>query len=322
MAAINLVVQRSACNCKRIDWRRANIILDETLETFASQFQRSGSFPFVQLPIELRTMVYAYHFNQPPIKIYSTEWCPAGNLCPNNIFNANIPVGEIILASKTVYSEAMPMYFRTKDFIFWTSRSMSGFINRAGPFQRDYITSLAFGMDYYNDVIDTLEICRLAVQCTSLRKLSIMAYKAYAHPPRHPRLGRINKITESELFKTLSLSRNTASVEIDAEAEVATLLFVPSTERSFVHEIPSARGRTLISRTVATPEPLPQSPRTDFSPVTHAGTQALTVDPKRDILQNREQLWRRGTIAYGSTRHIHVPRGDYPGTIPIYNSWS
>lgn len=320
MAAINLVAQRSACNCKRIDWCRANIVLDETLETFAPQFQRSGIFPFMQLPLELRTMVYAYHFNQPAIKIYGTEWCPAGRLCPNNIYNANIPVSEIILASKTVYSEAMPMYFRTKDFLFWTSRSMADSINRAGPSQRDYITSVAFGIDYHIDAVDPLEICQLAAQCTSLRKLSFMAYKVYVNPPR---VRNVNKITESTLLKTLSLLRNIASVEIDTEAEVVTLLFVPSKERSFLHEIPSTRGRTLTSLTVTKPKPSSQSSTADFSAVVHADTQSNTADPERDMLENRfRKLWQRGTIAYGSTRRIQAPQGNHTGTRPIYNNWS
>lgn len=274
----------------------------------------------MQLPLELRTMVYAYHFNQPPIKIYGTEWCPAGKMCPNNIYNANIPVGGIILASKTVYSEAMPMYFKTKDFVFWTSRSMADFINRAGPFQRDYITSLAFGIDYHNDAVDILEVCQLAAQCISLCKLSFMAYKVYVNPPR---VRIINKITESTLLKILSLPRNTASVEIDTEAEVVTLLFVPSTERSFVHEIPSIRGRTLVSQTVTKPKPSSQSSRTDFSAVVHAGTQSITAHPERDKLEDRlQKLWRRGTIAFGNTRHIQAPRGNHSGTRPIYNNWS
>jgi len=318
MAVINFVARRRVCQCERIDWRRATINLDETLETFVPQFQRSDVFPFMQLPIELRTMVYAYHFNQRPIKIYTTRLCPAGNMCPNNIYNANIPVGEIILASKTVYSEAMPIYFRNKDFMFWNSRNMSVFINRAGPFQRDYITSLAFSMECYHEVIDALEISRIAVQCTSLRKLSIMAY---AKPPRVVP-GTITYITESELFRTLSLSKNIASVEIDAEAEVAILLFVPSTERSFMRETPSARGRSLIPQTLATPKPSSQSARTNFSPFTDTGTQALTVTHERDIAQNRQRPWRRGTIAYGSTRYIWLSREDDPGTIPIYDSWS
>lgn len=313
MAASNFVAQRTKCKCKRIDWCRATIALDETLESFAPRFQRSGIFSFMELPIELRLMIYAYHFSQPPIKIYGTELCSAGNMCPNNIYNANIPVGKMILASKMVYNEALCIYLQNKGFMFWSSRNMFVFVDRAGPFQRDYITSLAFGIENYNEVIDALAISRLAVQCKSLRKLSVMVYTGFPLP------GRINHMTERERFKTLSLSKNIASIEIDVIAEVITLLFVPWTERSSMQETPSARARTLCSQTTATPRPSLQAARTNFSSVTDAGNRALTAT---NIAQNRQRPWRRGSIDYESTRYIWISQQRCPGTISICDNWS
>jgi len=210
----------------------------------------------------------------------------------------------------------MPLYFRNKDFMFWNSRNMSIFLNRVGPFQRDYITSLTFSMECHDEEIDALEISRLAVECKSLRKLSIMAYAGF------PTLENIDHVTETELFKTLSLSRNIASVEIDAEAEVATMLFVPFSERSFMHETISARRRTLVSQTVATAKPSLQPARTNFSSVIEAGTQALILTHEYDMAQNRRRPWRRGTIDYDRTRYIWVSQEGFPGTIPICNNWS
>lgn len=313
MAAINLVKQRNACDCKRIDWCRATIALDETLESFAPRFQRSGMFPFMQLPMELRVMVYAYHFIQPPIKIYGTELCSAGHMCPNNIHNANIPVGKLILASKTVYNEALSIYLRNKAFLFLSLRNMSIFAKRVGPFQRDYITSLAFSIENYKQVIDALPISRLAVQCKSLRQLSIMVRTGSSRPRQFKRM------TERQFFQNLSLSRNIASVETDVVAEVITFLFVPWTERISMQETPSARGRTLVAQTTTTPKPSLQAARTDFSSVTDIGTRALTVS---HIEQHRQRPWRRGSIDYENRRQVWVPQPSGPGIISICDHWS
>lgn len=130
------------------------------------------AFLFMNLPVELRIMIYMSHFNRlddrkwPPATI---GCCLAGDFCPFRRYNHDVPVRRLLMVSRAVYEEAMPLYFRTKTFRFF-HHGLSTILSTIGPRHRRHITKLVF---LYN-VVKTTEDFPLLKDCPALTELTIL----------------------------------------------------------------------------------------------------------------------------------------------------
>ena len=144
-----------------------------------------SSFPFMELPVELRIMVYNYHFFQPvehPREgcdaIPHGDWdlcAPGGPACLHGITNGNVNLGNLWAASKTIYHEAMPIYFSRHHFQFPTLERLGKFLITISYYQRQYITKLSFVYRWKRSVpnFHVQESLRLLLQCPNLIELGI-----------------------------------------------------------------------------------------------------------------------------------------------------
>ena len=242
------------------------------------------------------------------------------------------PVGELILVSKTAYGESMPIYLRTKHFMFCNRHDMERFIHFAGPFQRDYITNSVFGIDDLRDE-EAVKVSQLVAKCTALRKLSIVAYSRNVMSAIPHRYRDIEQLAGSTGFKILAGLRNVASVRICPGADTTTLLFALSAEYNVIHEDLSAFGRLLISRARANPKPPSQNTRISLLPPLDSPDQTLTM--LHGFRYNYRYIpydfpdgfvWQRqrGTISYRSAspgRGTFIYGESLEG-VPIYNNES
>lgn len=115
-------------------------------------------------------MVYGFHFSQAKTPGTMGEFCPAGDGCPNRVYNEHIPVRAIILVSKTIYAEAMPMYYGSKQFRFKNVSTLQMFLQVIGPRQASYIQHISFT---YWGIGASQAFSRLG-KCISLRTLNII----------------------------------------------------------------------------------------------------------------------------------------------------
>ena len=178
--------QKSKCKCYQ-QWTSNELLLDEikasikrsvnTPSTTITLRKEVPSFRLMELPIEIRIMVYRQHFHQPRDAFKGSESCPAGNVCPYSIFNANVPVGKLIMASKSVYNEAMPIYLGDKEFKCSDFAYVRRFLTYLGPIQRNYITHISF--DFFLQKHGVHTTCQLLSQCTRLRRLE------FSHQEQH-----------------------------------------------------------------------------------------------------------------------------------------
>lgn len=218
--------QRKKCNCS-ILWESDALLLNAITATVnRSKFTRAGSssygedaskFTFMKLPLELRVMIYQQHFLQPRDAFIGCESCAAGTMCQYGIYNANIPVGELLLVSKTIYNEAMPVYFETKEFKFMGFGHMGLFLQSIGPRQRKFITHICIVDQGHNahDVPNgkpTSHIYKLLLECTSLRRLKVMQdhlsyYKDLNTSTKH------FEALEDRLLKAFSVSYHVYSTD-------------------------------------------------------------------------------------------------------------
>ncbi|KAL8822865.1 MAG: hypothetical protein Q9191_006407, partial [Dirinaria sp. TL-2023a] len=132
--------------------------------------ETEGKFPFMRLCPELRTIVYKFHFFQAKKPGTIGEYCPAGDRCPNRVYNGHIPVRAIILVSKTVYAEAMPLYYRSRHFRFSNVSRLQNFLQVIGPRQASHIQHLSFT---YSGIGASQAFSRLGM-CISLKTLNII----------------------------------------------------------------------------------------------------------------------------------------------------
>lgn len=102
------------------------------------------AFPLMRLPWEIRQRIYYLHFQQPKKQDAIGAECPAGDRCPIAVYNDFVPVRELILANKLIYHEAMPIYYRTKTFVFESVQSLWRFLRTIGPAQRSHVAHICF----------------------------------------------------------------------------------------------------------------------------------------------------------------------------------
>lgn len=112
-------------------------------------------FPFMKLPTELRVMVYNYHFFQAIEHLTPLCWAtvqpedvaectPGGPVCRLGVVNKGVHLGNLWIASKTIYHEAMPIYFSTHYFQFASIETLGDFLTTIPHYHRQHITKLRF----------------------------------------------------------------------------------------------------------------------------------------------------------------------------------
>ena len=116
-------------------------------------------FPFMKLPLELRTIVYKMHFSQAAELAYfpSSQFqfgAPAFQGCVFGTSNGGVPVRLLWTLSKDLYHEAMPLYFQTTKFIFNSLESLAHFLNVIGPYHRQHVTSVNLNSRKFDSSMD------------------------------------------------------------------------------------------------------------------------------------------------------------------------
>lgn len=137
------------------------------------------SFPLLRLPLEIRLLIYEFHFIQagePP-----TEIIPCRNYPYVSWITSQY---ELFTVSKQLYAEAMPLYFRTRIFRFIGSTNLIQFLSAIGPYQRQHIRHIS----YYIDLSFLRQVCKHLSRCPSLQRLSLTLQTArdssdYRHRP-------------------------------------------------------------------------------------------------------------------------------------------
>lgn len=160
-------------------------------------------FPFMNLPLELRTMVYKIHFSQPAephhfvpleqrLSLCYLDELPFGR-CPIRTFNEGVPVRQLWTLSKTLYHEAMPLYFQTTEFRFNSFNSLGQFLNVIGPYHRQHVTSVILNNCYFDSSEDNenclldheihsgLKALKLLRSCPVLRHVKITIPASVSH---------------------------------------------------------------------------------------------------------------------------------------------
>ena len=185
------------------------------------------TFPFMQLCPELRTMVYGFHFSQAKKPGTMGEFCPSGDRCPNRVYNEYISVRAIILVSKTVYAEAMPLYYRSKHFRFHNVSRLQNFLQTIGPGQASYIQHISFA---YLGIGASQAFSRLG-KCVSLRTLNIIIVETRDEPVEN----LMKKIGVSALLRsvrgvetvTVDISRCSKTTDYATFVNLLSLLKLP-----------------------------------------------------------------------------------------------
>ncbi|KAL8848700.1 MAG: hypothetical protein Q9221_006310 [Calogaya cf. arnoldii] len=143
-------------------------------------------FPFMKLPPELRVMVYNYHFFQPVEHLTPHSWTnfrpddvpeciPGGPICHLGIVNNRVHLGNLWVTSKTIYNEAMPIYFSTHYFQFASIESLGHFLTTIPYYHRQHITKLRLNYNKRAETnnFDIQQAGRLLSECPNLSELAI-----------------------------------------------------------------------------------------------------------------------------------------------------
>lgn len=182
-------------------------------------------FPFMKLPLELRTMVYKMHFAQPVIPRHIETVCSMPSLClsdvsplqrcPFGVVNGGVPVRVLWTLSKDLYHEAMPLYFRNTEFTFYTLESLAQFLDKIGPYHRQHLSSVNLSSPKYDSSIirdnwlsdsETyvgLQAVKLLRDCPALRRMK------FGLPPTASHMAET-----SEVFRALLEIRGLDSVDV------------------------------------------------------------------------------------------------------------
>lgn len=136
---------------------------------------KQPSFQLMKLLPELRLMVYKEHFfrNEGPLDNESV--CPAGMRCRFKPINGNVPVRMLLLASKTIYREAMPIYFRTANLYFARATSFFRFFDIIGKYQLQYVRRVTIGIKN----VPTKRLFNKLFECPALDTLTLTVPCSY-----------------------------------------------------------------------------------------------------------------------------------------------
>lgn len=103
-------------------------------------------FPFMKLPLKLRTMVCRVHFSQhaPPEQMLSL--CELDGIplrgCTVRTSNGGVPVRQLWILSKDIYHEAMPLYLQTTECRLNSFETLGQFLRVIGPYHRQHMISV------------------------------------------------------------------------------------------------------------------------------------------------------------------------------------
>lgn len=136
-------------------------------------------FPFMKLALELRTEIYKAHLKVPgTIAIFGGEYYNSVEVrrgCelyvqPQAQKKAfDISVLKLLAVSKTIFYEAVPVFFRYNTFRFDGLARLSTFLNCIGPIARRNVTSVSIG--YAGKA--PARAMKLLKGCIGLRELTI-----------------------------------------------------------------------------------------------------------------------------------------------------
>ena len=206
---------------------KARVAQEDTPAPPAPQGPPLASFPFMRLPLELRTKIYKMHFSQAAefTPFLSRRCClisPADLFGhPNNGFwtsNEGVPVRLLWTLSKDLYHEAMPVYFQTTTFTFNSLESLAHFLNVIGPYHRQHVTSVNLNSSKFYSSMDRenvsdaetyagLQAVKLLRKCPALR-----------HMQFNLPLVRYHLAETSEFFRAILKIRDLESVDIQPVA--------------------------------------------------------------------------------------------------------
>ena len=160
-------------------------------------------FPFMKLPLELRSIVYKIHFSQPGephhlvppsrshIHVVSTNF--RMDVAPSGLSMGGSCASTMVTFKKDLYHEAMPLCFQTTQFRFNSFMSLGQFLNVIGPYQQQHLTSVILddcrcdtsklSENYLSEnVIHAgLRAMKLLRSCAALRHLKITLPATVSH---------------------------------------------------------------------------------------------------------------------------------------------
>ena len=280
--------QKTNCKCYE-QWTSNELLLEEIKASIKRSVntpsmtitlrKEAPSFRFMELPVELRIMVYRQHFHQPRDAFKGSESCPAGNVCPYGIYNANVPVGKLIMASKSVYNEAMPIYLGDKEFRCFDLNYVRRFLSYLGPIQRNYITHISF--DFRTETKVNYTACHLLSQCTRLRRLEI------SHDG-HFNVHGVDRSNIEALIDRLSkyfLITRHDSFPIAFQPDILRFIIETKTTLDLTKKH-SAAHKQGVNLKANNKQPVPGFVRTDFSRPGPKTRTSSYVPPKKSLWQS------------------------------------
>lgn len=184
------------------------------------QGKKRQVFPFMKLPPEIRKVIYTMHFDQEQEPRDADTACPAGSACTYRVYNNWVPVRALLLVSRIVYNESMPLYYRSKTFGFISLERMTRFLDTIGVSQRSFITNISF--IYYGEdtrrwsfkwegETNAVIAFRALADCPALHTLHI-GFDNMSQPPTE-RWNPNDLMTESGLDELLRL-RGLTTVDV------------------------------------------------------------------------------------------------------------
>ena len=207
---------------------KARVAQEDTPVPAAPQGPPSAVFPFMRLPLELRTIIYKMHFSQAAefTPFLSPRSCliSPGELFgkPNGFWTSNegVPVRLLWTLSKGLYHEAMPVYFQTTRFTFNSLESLAHFLNVIGPYHRQHVTSVNLNSSRFDSSMDGEHHVSDAETYAGLQALKLLRKcPALRHMQFNLPIVPYQLAETSELFRAMLKIRDLKSVDIEPVAD-------------------------------------------------------------------------------------------------------
>lgn len=164
----------------------------ETEDGIAFTFRRCkykpGHFPFLDLPIEIRNMIYRLCLYQPsPVVIFFKSTIAGKKECNvvQSYYGNAGRVGQILRVNRLIYREALPVALSANSFCLDNFAQLRMFLDIVGSTGRICLTKLEFEWVEGNDSCLELEKCLLLLtQCSKLRRLEVTVSADELHRDR------------------------------------------------------------------------------------------------------------------------------------------
>lgn len=184
------------------------------------------TFPFEKLYPELRAIVYEMHFFQAKQPRTLGEFCPARDWCPNRVYSNHIPPRMLLMVSKLIYAEAMPVFYR-KPLRFNNLPNLNIFLEKIGPVQSAHLQNISFTYDGH----DASKVFVRLSLCHGLRYLHIAVKQPVSNEDTDEDEGDLMNMRG--VGRLLSSIRGLHAVTVDltqCPAEIASDNFVQALE--------------------------------------------------------------------------------------------